>query len=406
MIACKNLISGQNFVLEQLDLHIQIIPEQMPSGISLDTSAFLLNDQGKVNSDADFVFFNQPSRLDHGVELDCEQHKLTLHLSRVGASVNKIVLASTIFQGNLKGQSFRDLKGIKVLVKDFLTGIEIAVFPLETSSFQETALIFAELYRHQNQWKFRSVGSGFVGGLEPLAKHFGVDVGESETASSQSAQPVNTTEPPKPEPASKPVNLSKITLEKKGQSISLEKKSQGKQGKLHINLNWNSAPVKSTGLFSRPHVGIDLDLGCLFEFMDGSIGGVQALGDCYGNYLRAPYIELDQDDRSGNSVSGENLFINGDYWHLFRRILVFTFIYEGVPNWSHVDGKITIKGEGQADIEVKLDSHRNDQTMCAIAMLENVDGQIKITKLVEYFNGHQPMDIAYGWGLKYSAGTK
>jgi tellurite resistance protein TerA len=87
-------------------------------------------------------------------------------------------------------------------------------------------------------------------------------------------------------------------------------------------------------------------------------------------------------------------------------VLIFAFIYEGVPNWSHVDAVITIKCSNQPDIEVRLDSHRNDQFMCAIAMLENVNGQLRITKLVDYFSGHQQMDHAYGWGLNYVAGSK
>jgi tellurite resistance protein TerA len=399
MNARKDLVSGQNITLAHHDLHVMIIPAQMPPDLALDTSAFLLNDKEKVGSDNDFVFFNQPSRLDQGVELDCASHKLTLHLDRVGPQIHKIVFTSTIFQGNLKGLAFKDVKKITVLVKDFLSGIELISFALDTSAFSETALIFAELYRHQGNWKFRAIGAGFVGGLEPLARHYGVDVGEGESAA-PAVPPVPSEPPPRP------INLSKVTLEKKGQSISLDKKPQGQLGKIHVNLNWNAVPVKSPGFFSRAKGGIDLDLGCLFELQDGSIGGIQALGNSFGNFHRLPYIELDQDDRSGASIAGENLAINGDYWHLFRRVLVFAFIYEGIPNWSHADAVITIKNSGQADIEVRLDSHRNDQMMCAIAMLENIDNQVVITKLVDYFNGHQPMDVAYGWGLNYKPGSK
>lgn len=401
MTSRKDLTAGQNFVLEQQDVHLVMIPNQVPNGVTIDTSVFLLDKNNKVSSDNDFIFFNQPSRLDQGIELDCNNHRMTIHLNRVGSTVEKIVFTSTISQGSHKGQSFRQLNKVTVLVKDFLSGIEIAAFTLDTTTFSETALILGELYRHQGKWKFRAVGAGFVGGLGPLAKNYGVDVGEGESANQASAPPISNSKP-----SMKPINLSKITLDKKGQAISLEKKPQGQLGKIHINLNWNSTPVKSAGLFSRKASGIDLDLGCMFEFHDGSIGGVQALGDRYGNLYNPPYIELDQDDRSGTSISGENLVINGDHWHLFRRILVFTFIYEGVPNWSHVDAKITIKNSDQSEIEVRLDSHRNDQTMCAIAMLENNNNQVVITKLTEYFDGHQAMDIAYGWGLKYSAGTK
>ena len=77
-----------------------------------------------------------------------------------------------------------------------------------------------------------------------------------------------------------------------------------------------------------------------------------------------------------------------------------------MPNWSHVDAKITLKTKEQADIEVRLDSHRADQTMCAIAMLENVENRVVITKLVDYFPGHRALDAAYQWGLNYAPGSK
>jgi tellurite resistance protein TerA len=128
----KNLIAGQNFLLENFDLHILIIPEHTPTGLVLDTSVFLLNENGKVGSDHDFVFFNQPARLDQGLELDCESHKLTLHLQRVGPAVKKIVLAMTISQGIKTGKTFKDFNKMTVLVKDFITGIEIASFALDT----------------------------------------------------------------------------------------------------------------------------------------------------------------------------------------------------------------------------------------------------------------------------------
>jgi tellurite resistance protein TerA len=139
---------------------------------------------------------------------------------------------------------------------------------------------------------------------------------------------------------------------------------------------------------------------------DGTLGGIQALGGHFGNLQRFPYIELDQDDRSGQSVGGETLRINGQHWPVFRRVLIFAFIYEGVPNWSHVNAVVTIRSKNQPDIEVRLDSHRDDQLMCAIAMLENINTQLRITKLLDYFSGHQHLDRAYGWGLNYVAGSK
>ncbi|GAB6139622.1 TerD family protein [Methylosoma difficile] len=391
-----DLVAGQNCPLPSTDLHISLSYGSKPHDLSVDVSAFLLNAQGKVTADDDFVFFNQPVRHDQGVELDTQQNKFTLRLSRTSPDIQKIAFTLTISDGLNKRQNVASLNNVTVLVKDFLTGLELACFNLNTAANQETALIAAEVYRHQGQWKFRAIGQGFVGGLQPLAEFYGVDVSEGESAAppSQAA----------PAPAGK-VNLSKVTLEKRGQSISLEK-NQGGLGEIIVNLNWNATPVKSTGFYKPSTQGIDLDLACMWEFKDGMKGAIQALGGHFGNLRQFPFIELDQDDRSGQSVGGETLRINGNYWQEFHRVLVFAFIYEGVPNWSHVDAVITIKGKNQPDIEVRLDSHRNDQYMCAIAMLENIDNQLRITKLVDYFAGHQQMDIAYGWGLSYREGSK
>ncbi|CAG1021431.1 General stress protein 16U [Patescibacteria group bacterium] len=391
-----DLVAGQNCPLPTQSLHILINHSSLPPAMELDVSAFLLNAQSKVTKDEDFVFFNQPNRSDAGISLEPEQSRFTLHLDKTSHAIQKISLTITITDGTSKGQSFSLLKNVTVLVKDFLTGFEIASFALDTSGFKETALILGEIYRYQEQWKFRAVGQGFIGGLQPLAEHFGVDVSEGEQTTPQQTTPVDNA--PK-------LNLSKVTLDKKGQSFSLEKQELSE---IIVNLNWNATPVKSMGFFRNQQAtqGIDLDLACLWEFEQGEIGATQALGGHFGNFHQFPFIELDQDDRSGHSIGGETLRINGRYWAEFRRILIFTFIYEGVPNWSHVDAVITIKTKNQPDIEVRLDSYRDDQFLCAIAMLENINNQVKVTKLVDYFAGHQQMDRAFGWGLNYVAGSK
>ena len=394
-----DLVSGQNCPLATQSLHILISHSSPPAAMELDVSAFLLNAQGKVSKDEDFVFFNQPVRADEGVSLEPELSRFTLHLDKTNPSIQKIALTMTITDGTSKGQNFSSLKNVTVLVKDFLTGLELASFVLDTSSFKETALILGEVYRHQDKWKFRAVGQGFVGGLQPLAEHFGVNVDEGETSTPAQNTQVQSDTAPK-------LNLSKVTLDKRGQSFSLEKQELSE---ITVNLNWNAAPVKSMGFFRNQLAadkGIDLDLACLWEFEQGEIGATQALGNHFGNFHQFPFIELDQDDRSGHSMGGETLRINGRYWAEFRRILIFTFIYEGVPNWSHVDAVVTIKTKNQPDIEVRLDSYRDDQFLCAIAMLENINNQVKVTKLVDYFSGHQQMDRAYGWGLNYVAGSK
>jgi tellurite resistance protein TerA len=209
-----------------------------------------------------------------------------------------------------------------------------------------------------------------------------------------------------PPPPAKPIRLEKLTLDKKGSSISLEKKGQGFE-ELVINLKWNQGGSGGKGFFGRlTSRKIDLDLGCLFKLRDGRAGAVQALGDSFGSLQQPPYVQLMGDDRSGASAAGEFLRINGRQWEQLERIVVFALIYEGAPNWAETDAVVTIQTPGQPTLEIRIDSHRNDQRMCALAMLENQGGNIKVTKLVEYFLDHRFLDQAYGFGLRWVAGSK
>lgn len=207
------------------------------------------------------------------------------------------------------------------------------------------------------------------------------------------------------------VNLSKIELKKKGQTINLTKNNHA-IGEVLVNLQWNQKNSAKSGGFlasllgSKPK-GIDLDLGCLYELKNGSKGCVQALGNAFGSLKHAPFMELDADDRTGSAIGGENLRINGNNISEIKRILVYSFIYEGVANWSEADGVVTLKYPAGPDIEVKLNEHRNGQIMCAVALIENInDETFKIERLVEYYKGHKEMDRAYKWGMDWVAGSK
>lgn len=191
---------------------------------------------------------------------------------------------------------------------------------------------------------------------------------------------------------------------RKGQKVNLEKRGTT-LGEVHINLNW-SQPVKK-GFFAPKPQPIDLDLGCLYELKDGTKGCVQALGNNFGSLSNPPYISLDGDDRSGSNAAGENLRVNGKMLSKIRRILVYTFIYEGAANWSEAKGVVTVKCPGSQDIIVRMDEYNATQTMCAIALLENNnDETFSIEKIVRFFGGHEAMDRAFGWGLRWVPARK
>lgn len=195
----------------------------------------------------------------------------------------------------------------------------------------------------------------------------------------------------------------------KGQKVSLEKKSPAGIGEILVNLNWNSKPAKQgflSGLLGGGR-GIDLDLGCLYELKDGRKGTVQALGNCFGSLDRPPYVALDGDDRTGAAASGENLRINGNKLSEIRRILVFTYIYEGIANWQQADAVVTIQYPGAEDLVVKMDSYHSSNIMCGLALFENqADQTFSVEKIVQFYSGHQELDRAFGWGMKWTAGRK
>jgi tellurite resistance protein TerA len=205
------------------------------------------------------------------------------------------------------------------------------------------------------------------------------------------------------------VSLSKITLTKSAPSVSLSKRGAA-GGQLRVNLQWSAGEQQqSRGLFGkRRGNAVDLDLACLWEFSDGSKGVVQALGNAFqAPYQGAPIIRLDGDDRSGTATGGENMFIDLSRVDEIRRILVFTFIYEGVPNWASADGVVTLHPASGPEIEVRLDEPDPSSPTCVIAMLENKGGDLVVRREIRYIRGGQAdVDDAYGWGMEWARGRK
>jgi tellurite resistance protein TerA len=212
---------------------------------------------------------------------------------------------------------------------------------------------------------------------------------------------IDYTRPPKQKPTG--VSLGKVTLTKAAPSVSLSK-AQGASGQMRINLNWNQRPGR--GFFGKAEA-VDLDLGCLWETTDGDKGVVQALGNSFGDLDWPPYVLLDGDDRSGANSAGENLIVNLDHLDDIKRILVFAYIYDGAPNWAAADGVVTLQTQNGREFEVRLDDHGRDTRFCAIAMLSNQRGQLNIEREIRYLKGSQRhLDEAYGWGLRWTAGSK
>lgn len=151
----------------------------------LDASAFLLTAGDKVRGDTDFIFYNNLKSSDGSVEHtgdnrtgegDGDDEALKVNLSSVPGDIQKVAVAVTIHDGESRNQNFGMVSNAFIRIANDVNGREIARYDLTEDYSVETALIFGEVYRHNDEWKFRAVGQGFKGGLGPLATHFGVSV--------------------------------------------------------------------------------------------------------------------------------------------------------------------------------------------------------------------------------------
>ncbi|KQR96488.1 hypothetical protein ASG12_20350 [Williamsia sp. Leaf354] len=361
-----------------------------PSAGTCDLMVFQVTEAGRVRSDDDFVFFNNPVAPGGAVRL-AGTDAVEVDLTAVPTDVHTLRLA-VVLDDSAPG-TLADVRGLSVAIG----ALDLPAEGLTT----ERAAVLTEIYRRGDAWKVRNVSAGWDAGFTALVTEHGVSVDDAPAATAPPVAPP----PASPPPATPPVNLGKITLTKSAPTISLAKVRDKPSGTMRINLNWSRGAAKG-GLF-RKQTGVDLDLGCLYELADGSKSVVQALGNSFGSLNGPPWILLDGDDRSGTVSGGENLLIDLSRLAEFRRILVFAFIYEGTPNWSAADGVVTLFPPGGAEVEVRLDSADNTAMTCAIAMLEVRDGELSITREVRYINGGQrKLDEAYGWGMKWARGSK
>ena len=390
---------GQKIPLKENFLTIKF--ERPTSALEIDTAAFLTQANGKVAGDEDFVFYGNAHHNSGGVTLNGDT--LEIDLNKIPRHVEKISLTATIYDADKRRQNFSMISG--AVLKIFGEQNEIATFPLENFTV-ETAIVLGEVYRYKGAWKFNATGAGFKGGLAALCNDFGIEVNDV-------SPPPPPPEPERPKISTQrekiripppPTQPKKVEL-RKGQKVSLVKKGST-LGEIVINLNW-SQPLQNTGFFSRfMNKGIDLDLACLYELKDGSIGAVQALGNHFGELNYPPYIALDGDDRTGAVAAGETIRVNGKFADKIKRILIYTFIYEGAANWEEAKGVVTVNCPGSPELIVRMDEYGSRKRTCAIALLENVGGTFSVEKVVDFFDNAEQMDRDFDWGLRWTVGRK
>ena len=195
-----------------------------------------------------------------------------------------------------------------------------------------------------------------------------------------------------------------INLTKETPKFNFDKTAKGD---IRINLNWNRKQSKPRffGLLGSKEVPVDLDLGLFIQFKDGRKDVVQALGNAFGSLKAYPYVLLDGDDRTGENTEGEWITINGARWDDIDRILIYTFIYDGVPNWNATDATATIYVPGMDPIRMVMQDSSNMKT-CAMAQIKINDYGAEVLRLNTYHTSQSTMDAAYNWGFSWSKGRK
>ncbi|MEV6124037.1 TerD family protein [Streptomyces sp. NPDC052077] len=419
---------GANTPVPTAALRVELGWRSGPGVPDADASALLLLD-GKVRSDADFVFYNQPSHSSGAVRHEGKRDAggrvtdgLLVDLARVEPAVDTVIVAASS-----DGGSFGQVPGLYIEVRDAAAGTVVARFD-NPGATVETAFVLGEFYRRQGAWKFRAVGQGYGTGLEGLATDYGITVDEPQAPAAPQAPPAPQAAarpafppaappaaPPRP-PAAPPVSLSKVTLTKAAPSVSLTKQG-GTSGALRVNLNWEvrkqfSGWGRKLGRSVAMHNDLDLDLCCLYELTDGSKGVVQALGNAFGALHQPPFIHLDGDDRTGAVSAGENLTVNLDHLRSFRRILVFVTIYEGARSFADLHATVTLQPQHGAPVDFSLDECTVPSTVCALALITNTGDDLVVQREARYLvpdRGVSPqrtVDRAYGWGMNWTPGRK
>lgn len=149
------------------------------SAFDLDASAFLLNADGKVRSEADFIFYNQLKSACGSVEHtgdnltgagEGDDEVIKVDLSQVPAEVQKIAFTVTIHEAEARKQNFGQVGNAYIRVVNADNNTEITRYDLAEDASTETAMIFGELYRHSGEWRFTAVGQGYAGGLAAMCK--------------------------------------------------------------------------------------------------------------------------------------------------------------------------------------------------------------------------------------------
>ena len=155
------------------------------SQFDLDASAFLVGENGKVKKDNDFIYYNKLSS-DCGSVVhtgdnrtgdgDGDDESIKIYLEKIPADIKKVIICVTIEDAESRKQNFGQVEDSYMRVVNLISDNEIARFDLSEDYSVETAMVFGEIYKNNNEWKFKAIGQGFSGGLLEMCNIYGVNV--------------------------------------------------------------------------------------------------------------------------------------------------------------------------------------------------------------------------------------
>ncbi len=185
---------GEEVNLNQIDpgLHRVMVglgwdapPEQEGMSVDVDASAFLLNRDGRVRQDTDFVFYNNLSTESDALkhlgdntsgEGEGDDERIEVNIETLPYDVEKVAFTVSIHNAEERRQNFGVIKNAFIRIINADTNAELARFDLSEDASEDTAMIFGEIAREGMSWKFRATGMGTTGGLYRLARDYGVNV--------------------------------------------------------------------------------------------------------------------------------------------------------------------------------------------------------------------------------------
>lgn len=412
----QNLVMGANAPLPAARFDILI--EWPAAAGTLDSSTYLTGPDGKVRTDADMIFYNQPSDAAGCVRITDNEPgstRLAFDLSRPPDGVHRIVMCVTIENPDRTMAAFRG-----TTVTMIVDGEPVMSFKPDLSGAPEVAMRLAAVYRRGSAWKFRADGQGFNNGLAPLARSFGIDVAEDESAPIRDTAAINPTSPnalaperefefvqeatgarhslpPAPVPAVPPAppapkrddGSTKLSADLPNASW------EGDLGDIAVKLAWGS---QCGGLRGRPRV-LGLELGCFYRLEDGRRGLVQSW-DGNGQFDTAPFVHLAHAEVDG-ARGEQRLRINGGRWSAIAELTLFAYLRSDAPNWHTAALSLALSATGRKPVSLSLEGGPDGNGIVALVTLANREGVVDISRLARFAVGHQEMDGQLGWELRW-----